>query len=63
MGLIKRPGPVKLVIGFIFKEKDILNKAKIILGKQFGKIDFESKILDFTHTDYYEKEFGKNLKS
>ena len=62
MGQIKRHLPVKLVIGFIFKEADIPNKTKAILEKQFGKIDFESQILPFTHTTYYEKEFGKNLK-
>lgn len=53
---------VKLIIGFIFKEELILNQAKTILERQFGKIDFESNALPFTHTAYYEKEFGKDLK-
>lgn len=53
---------VKLIIGFIFKEENILNEAKAILVRRFGKIDFESQTLPFVHTDYYEKEFGEDLK-
>jgi hypothetical protein len=62
MGRIRKHRPVKLIIGFIFKEEAILNKAKPILEKRFGKIDFESQTLPFNHTTYYEKEFGKDLK-
>jgi len=61
MGKIKKHNSVKLVFGFIFKEEAVFNKAKIILERQFGKIDFQSQRLTFNHTDYYEKEFGKNL--
>ena len=59
---IARKGGVKLVIGFIFREESVLDKAKNILRKDFGKIDYESQALAFTHTDYYETEFGKNLE-
>lgn len=62
MGRVKKHPPVKLIIGFIFKEGAILKKALASLERRFGKIDFESQILDFTHTDYYEKEFGIGLK-
>ncbi len=57
-----RKGGAKLVIGFIFKEAGIFDKGKSILRKEFGKIDYESHALAFTHTDYYETEIGKNLK-
>ncbi|MDD5594898.1 MAG: DUF4416 family protein [Candidatus Omnitrophica bacterium] len=53
--------PVKLICGLIFKEEKILAKAKALLEKKFGALDFESQILEFNYTDYYEKEFGKNL--
>lgn len=59
---IKKHIPVKLIIGFIFKEGHICDNAKIVLQRYFGKIDFESPLFDFNHTDYYEKEFGKPLK-
>ena len=62
MGKIRKHQPVKLIIGFIFQKKSVLNKVKGILEKEFGKIDFESQILAFTHTSYYEPEFGKDLK-
>ena len=62
MGRIKRPQPVKLIIGFIFKEENALKKAKGLLRRNFDIIDYESQILPFTHTDYYAKEFGKPLK-
>ncbi len=62
MGKIKKHLAVKLFSGFIFKEKSILPRTVSFLEKKFGRIDFESPILPFTHTDYYEKEFGKGLK-
>jgi hypothetical protein len=62
MGKIKKSAPVKLIVGLIFKKQDAFIQAKKILERQFGGIDFESKLLDFNHTDYYEKEFGKGLK-
>jgi DNA-binding LytR/AlgR family response regulator len=62
MGKIRKSLPVKLIIGFIFKEEQILKKTETLLKKYYGEIDFESQTLSFTHTDYYEKEFGRDLK-
>lgn len=53
---------VKLIMGFIFKDEQIFNRTKIILKRRFGVIDFESQTLPFIHTNYYEKEFGQDLK-
>ena len=53
---------VKLLVGFIFAKEEIYFKTKHILEKEFGKSDFESIILPFNHTQYYEKELGLNLK-
>jgi hypothetical protein len=61
MGSNRRPQSVKLVIGLIFKDESILLKAESILKNAFGKTDFESVILPFIHTDYYELEFGRDL--
>lgn len=52
----------KLIIGFIYKEDAALNKAQAVLKKKFGEIDFESQVLPFQHTNYYEAEFGQGLK-
>lgn len=62
MGSTRAHEPVKLIIGFIYKKKEDLNKVKLELKKLFGEIDFESRKLIFNLTDYYEKEFGKGLK-
>lgn len=62
MGKIKKILPVKLIVGFIFKEGPALKKAETLLKKIYGEIDFESQILDFSHSDYYEEEFGRGLK-
>lgn len=62
MGKITRTHPVKLVIGFIFREEQTFNKARSILEKEFGRIDFLSAKFAFTHTDYYKSEFGECLK-
>ncbi|MFH0913190.1 MAG: DUF4416 family protein [Candidatus Omnitrophota bacterium] len=62
MGIINKHPPVKLIVGFIFKEDGVLYKARNFLKRKFGEIDYESQTLAFRHTDYYEKEFGKDLK-
>jgi hypothetical protein len=62
MGEVKKRQAVKLIIGFIFKEEKSLETAENLLKQNFGKIDFESSVLPFEHTDYYESEFGKALK-
>ncbi|MFA4989269.1 MAG: DUF4416 family protein [Candidatus Omnitrophota bacterium] len=62
MGKVAPAKPVKLIIGFIFKEKKSLAHAKTLLIKHFGSIDFESRIMPFTSTPYYRDEFGQALK-
>ena len=57
------PGKVKLIAGLIACDAELLSKVKRPLEKALdNKIDFESVILDFVHTDYYEKEMGTDLK-
>jgi len=62
MGEVKRPLPVKLIVGMIAAKVDLFLQAQEKLSQQFGIIDFESRIIPFTHTDHYEMEIGKNLK-
>lgn len=61
MAKIRGHEPVKLITGLIGKES-LFDKVKTKLSRKFGKIDFESKILDFTCTDYYNREMGSDLK-
>ena len=61
MGQIKLCAPVKLIIGFIFKEETAFQKARQRLLSKYGAIDFESDTFSFAATSYYEKELGAGL--
>ena len=62
MGTIKRHPSVKLFVGFIFLDEAALAKAVLFLQRRFGTIDSRSPVFSFTHTRYYENEFGTGLK-
>jgi hypothetical protein len=62
LGKTRKYNPVKLIIGFIYKDEVVFTKAKDKLSRKFGKIDFQSPALDFNYTDYYEPEMGSGLK-
>ncbi len=62
MGAISHPERAKLITGLFANDLDIIKKAADKLQKLFGPIDYESRILDFIHTDYYRKEMGQDLK-
>jgi len=54
--------PVKLIAGLISGRVDRFALARRFLEKRFGKIDHETTFLDFSCTDYYNKELGGGLK-
>jgi len=58
---IQYPIPVKFICAFIYSRQDLYEKAKDILSKKYGKIDFESSVIDFSFTDYYYAEMGQPL--
>ncbi|MDP3142971.1 MAG: DUF4416 family protein [Candidatus Omnitrophota bacterium] len=62
MSKVHEHPPVKLVVGFISAKEKCFISAEKALIKKFGMIDFQSKVIAFNLTDYYESEFGKNLK-
>ncbi len=59
---VKRHPKVKLVMGMISNRGALFEDAKKYIVRKFGEIDFESHIIEFNFTAYYEKEMGKNLK-
>ncbi len=59
---MKRPEPVKLILGMISAEESLFTQVEERITQRWGKIDFRSPILLFQGTDYYEKEMGANLK-
>jgi len=62
MGEVKLPLPVKLVVGMISAKIELFRQVQERLSEKFGAIDYESRIIPFTYTDYYGKELGENLK-
>ena len=54
--------PVKLFVGFIGNDPDVICKAQGMLSGKFGEVDLESPAMDFNFTDYYNDELGDNLK-
>lgn len=62
MAQATEPLPVKLVIGVLFSEEDTLAQAKKHLQKRFGPFDFQSGVLPFNYTKYYESQMGPSLK-
>ena len=63
MGKIYPPEKVKLIVGLISNDEALLDKIGTSLEKRLkNKIDFTSDAIDFTYTDYYDKEMGGGLK-
>lgn len=63
MGNVCPPEKVKLIAGLISNDIELLDKIKHVLEKRFANtVDFESGVLDFTHTEYYNEEMGLSLK-
>ncbi|MBN2422878.1 DUF4416 family protein [Candidatus Woesearchaeota archaeon] len=56
------PEKAKLVMGIMYSDKDTYEKSINVLVNKFGKIDNISNEFDFDFTDYYNEEFGSNLK-
>jgi len=62
MSKIKKPLPVKLIMGMISPNVDIFDQLTQTLVEKFGPVDLKSNIFNFDKTDYYEEEMGKDLK-
>ncbi len=59
---IKKPLPVKLIMGMISPNVDLFDQLTQTLVEKFGQVDLKSNVFNFDKIDYYEEEMGKNLK-
>ena len=57
-----KPLDVKLVIGLLTGKTEYFTVIRSMLEKTYGPCDLVSPIFDFHHTNYYEEEFGSDLK-
>jgi hypothetical protein len=62
MGEIREPRPVKLIVSLFTGDVHLLPATREALAERFGHIDYQSELLPFDHTNYYEAEFGPNLQ-
>jgi hypothetical protein len=51
-----------LFCGMMYHDKSVFKEAVKLLEDRFGEIESASKPYEFTFTDYYEKEMGRELK-
>ena len=58
---LKKPKPVKLIVGILAANQDCLRAARQTLIAEFGKADFVSDIWPFTQTDYYKDQTGEDI--
>ncbi len=58
MWTLKKPDPVKLVVGILACDENALEKAVDMLKAKYGRCDFESPVWPFTNTKYYANETG-----
>lgn len=62
MGALRRAGRVKLIVGLLANDADLLRRCAQLLKKNYGDIDFTSDIWPFSQTSYYEHTMGLDLK-
>jgi hypothetical protein len=61
MWTLKKPDPVKLIIGILGCNADAVNTAVEMIKAKFGDCDIESPTWPFSHTEYYAEETGQEI--
>jgi hypothetical protein len=61
MGTVRRPPPVLYFASLIFNDQGPMAAIEKELSDVLGPLEDRSATKPFLHSDYYEKEMGKNL--
>jgi hypothetical protein len=61
MWKIKKPDPVKLIMGILAADQECLQLACEAVIDEFGVTDMISEVYPFTQTSYYKDEAGENI--
>jgi hypothetical protein len=61
MWTLKKPEPVKLIVGILGCNEQAVNAAVEMIKAKFGNCDLESPVWPFRHTEYYANETGKEI--
>jgi hypothetical protein len=62
MARIRAAQPVKLIVGLLGGDVDLLRRARQLLVHEYGAVDLESDFWPFVETDYYRPEMGPGLQ-
>jgi len=58
---LKTPLPAMLIYSLMARHESIIEEVLGLLQARYGRIALKSGILPFSHTDYYQEEFGPGL--
>jgi hypothetical protein len=58
---LKKPEPVKLIIGIFGCDEKAVDAATNLIEAKFGACDLQSQVWPFKHTEYYAEETGKEI--
>jgi hypothetical protein len=61
MSLPKEPLPAKLIVGLLFSDPEVRDRALGMLCEHFGPVDFLTEAKPFTYTAYYDREMGAGI--
>ena len=61
MWTVKKPSPVKLIVGILAADEKCVTAARRNVEDEFGDIDFVSEVWPFTQTDYYKLQAGEHI--
>ncbi len=58
---IRSPIPVKLFIGMLSPEPALFDRCADILCKEYGPVDYQSELVPWTDSDFYQEEMGTGI--
>ena len=61
MGSIRNFNPVKLFVGILVSNENLIAGVETELSATFGAVDYRSPVIPFTFTDYYRHETGDQI--
>jgi hypothetical protein len=51
----------KLVVGVLISQRELKGELQACLMERFGAVDYESELMEFSYTHYYDEEMGKPI--
>lgn len=61
MSTPRPPEPAKLIVGLLFRDRDLQQQVWQKLSDEFGPLDLLTEPVPFTYTDYYDREMGPGI--